>query len=335
MLMHTLKTSFERLALWLVLPWLLLSCADKKEDQAAYLPSSIGAMHSVLVVAETELWEGVVGDSIRSILYAPIPGLSMIESQWDIQHVTPGLFKGTVQQSRSVILVQKDSTTSAYMKEDVFSRPQQVGVVKGPDAVSIAAAFSQKAPDFITAFEALEMKEQQTRFSRSLLKTENLNERWGITLKMPSAYVLGKETEDFLWFDRPIKTGTLNVIVYALPRNGRALEERTTTELVASRDSVVGIHIPGPDVPGKRTFMATDSILTPYVYPAQAGVWKGLELRGMWDMRHYPMAGPFVAYYLDQPELDRILVLEGFVFAPDTLKRDLLFELEGILSSAQ
>ena len=129
MLMHTLKISFERLALWLVLPWLLLSCADKKEDQAAYLPSSIGAMHSVLVVAETELWEGVVGDSIRSILYAPIPGLSMIESQWDIQHVTPGLFKGTVQQSRSVILVQKDSTTSAYMKEDVFSRPQQVGAV--------------------------------------------------------------------------------------------------------------------------------------------------------------------------------------------------------------
>ena len=34
--MYSLNTSFERLALWLVLPWVLLSCADKKEDQAAY-----------------------------------------------------------------------------------------------------------------------------------------------------------------------------------------------------------------------------------------------------------------------------------------------------------
>ena len=332
--MYALKRIYTRLMIWAIAPLFLASCQDKKTDDAGYLPSSIGAMHAVLVVAETELWDGVVGDSIRSILYAPIPGLSMIESQWDIQHITPGLFKGTVQQSRSVILIQKDSTASAYLKEDVFSRPQQVGVIKGPDAASIAVLLAQKAPEFTTAFEALEMKEQQTRFSRSLLKTENLNERWGISLNMPSAYVLGKETEGFLWFDRPIKTGTLNVIVYALPRNGQSLAERSTSELVAMRDSVVGIHIPGPDVPGKKTYMATDSILTPYVYPAQAGVWKGLELRGMWDMRHYPMAGPFVAYYLDQPELNRILVLEGFVFAPDTLKRDLLFELEGILSSA-
>ena len=45
------------------------------------------------------------------------------------------------------------------------------------------------------------------------------------------------------------------------------------------------------------------------------------------------MAGPFLNYIIKDPENNRLLVLEGFIFAPSTNKRDYMFELEAILKS--
>ena len=50
-------------------------------------------------------------------------------------------------------------------------------------------------------------------------------------------------------------------------------------------------------------------------------------------MSAYPMAGPFLTYIINDKENNRKLILEGFVFAPATKKRDYMFELEAILKS--
>jgi hypothetical protein len=47
------------------------------------------------------------------------------------------------------------------------------------------------------------------------------------------------------------------------------------------------------------------------------------------------MSGPFINYAIvDQPN-HRILVIEGFCYAPSKQKRDLMFELEAIIKSTQ
>ena len=43
------------------------------------------------------------------------------------------------------------------------------------------------------------------------------------------------------------------------------------------------------------------------------------------------MAGPFLTYILNDETHNRKLVIEGFTFAPNTQKRDYMFELEAIL----
>ena len=47
------------------------------------------------------------------------------------------------------------------------------------------------------------------------------------------------------------------------------------------------------------------------------------------------MAGPFVNYTVKDTVNKRLLVLEGFVFAPSISKRDYLFELEAIIKTAE
>jgi hypothetical protein len=47
------------------------------------------------------------------------------------------------------------------------------------------------------------------------------------------------------------------------------------------------------------------------------------------------MAGPFLQFLLDDKRNNRYLVMEGFVFAPSTAKRDYVFETEAVMRSMQ
>jgi hypothetical protein len=47
------------------------------------------------------------------------------------------------------------------------------------------------------------------------------------------------------------------------------------------------------------------------------------------------MNGPFINYAIQDKTNNRILVIEGFCYAPSKQKRDLMFELEAIIKSVQ
>ena len=47
------------------------------------------------------------------------------------------------------------------------------------------------------------------------------------------------------------------------------------------------------------------------------------------------MAGPFLNYIVEDKPNNRLLVMEGFVFAPSVNKRDYMFELESILNGVE
>ena len=321
----------KNLAPFFALLFIVSSCKEKSNYK--YLPESIGQVQSILVVMEEDMWESAVGDSVRKAFTSPIKGLAVAEPAHHIQYIPPSVFKGTVKQNRTVLAVGLDSLSLAHIKKDVYARPQLIGVVKGLDQADLMQQFQAKKGDFITAFKALEIEQTQQRFKRSLNQEKGIENLLGVGLDIPSAYRLGMHTESFAWIDRAIPSGSSNIIAYALPYNSFNSPDTFIEDIVAARDSVVKIHIPGPDVPGKTTYMKTETVFMPYVTPAEIAGYKGVEIREIWDIQNYPMAGPFVAYILNDPDQDRKIVLEGFVFAPNKEKRTPLFELEAIIKT--
>ena len=79
--------------------------------------------------------------------------------------------------------------------------------------------------------------------------------------------------------------------------------------------------------------MVTQDAFAPYVYNTEIDGKKTLEVRGIWEVHNYPMAGPFLTYIIRDEANNRYLVLEGFTFAPSTNKRDYMFELEAIMKT--
>ena len=53
--------------------------------------------------------------------------------------------------------------------------------------------------------------------------------------------------------------------------------------------------------------------------------------RGLWEMEGDAMGGPFVSHSIVDSSRRRIIVAEGFVYAPGMKKRNLLRQLEASL----
>ena len=311
----------------------LLFIGCKESENQNFLPTSVGAINSMVVVIDNELWKGQVGDSIRKYFAAPVLGMPMVEPIFNVDQIAPKFFTGSIRNTRSVLYVMKDSVNVAHIKSNMYAAPQKVGVIKGTTDKEIMANLTSEAEEIIAAFKDMEIKAAQKRFNRSLNKEGVLQEKFGISLKIPSIYKVGKQEDKFVWLDREIQKGTANIIVYELPKNTFTNDSTLVRDIIAMRDSIGEQFIPGPDVIGKKTFMRTEPAYAPAVFPVEISGIKGVEVRGIWDMKNYPMAGPFLTYILNDKANNRKLVLEGFVFAPATQKRDDMFELEAILKT--
>ena len=322
-----------RFGVLVLLIFTFLSC--KEGNNEPYLPGSIGAINSVTVVIENDLWKGAVGDEIRTHFASPAIGLTWDEPIFTLNQVPKKVFTGAIRSTRSIIYVELDTVSEAGVKTDVYASPQRIAVFKGTTEQEIIKNVSEKAQNVIDVFRALELKEAQTRFLKSLNKEKALTEEFNIKLNVPSIYKVGVQKDNFVWIDRQIPKGHANIIAYTMPKNSFSNDSTLVNDIVRMRDSIGAKYIPGADIPGKVTHMRTEPAFAPSVYKTEIAGRKTIEVRGIWDVKNDFMAGPFLTYIIDDDANNRKLVLEGFTYAPATNKRDDMFQLEAILKTVK
>jgi hypothetical protein len=309
----------------------VISCRDK--NKKVYKPASLGAINTLAVVMEDHLWEGEIGDKVREYFAAPIPGFTRDEPIFTLEHMPQRVFTGQTRHRRAVLFVSLDTVNVAHMKTDLYASPQEVAVVKGRTKEEVIENIETHAGEFIAGLRKMELEETQDRFQRSLNKEKVLQEKFGISLTIPSIYTVGQQEDNFVWIDREIQKGTMNIVVYEMPWNSFTNDSTFVKDIVQMRDSIGKKYIPGPDIPNKITYMVTEKAFAPYVFPAEVAGRKAAEIRGVWEVHNYPMAGPFLTYIINDEKNNRKLVVEGFTFAPSAGKRDYMFELEAILKT--
>jgi hypothetical protein len=311
---------------------LFSACEDPKDKDVAaqYLPLSSGTVNMIAVVMDSGQWKGKVGDSIRSIYGVPTDGLPIQEPIFSLKQVSPEVFKGAVTKYRSVLMVKTSDKKKYKVRENIYAKPQKIVYVTGTED-EIVQQLRKNAASSIKTFKKNELFSKQQFIKGSMNEDKALQETFGITLNIPSVYKMVKKEDNFVWFERKVKTGTMNVIAYTLPYGSIPKDDTTIDAIIKMRDSIGEAYVPGKDP--ETMYMITEKAYTPFLYNATIDNKPAFETKGMWEVYNFQMAGPFINYVVEDKEHNRLVVIEGFTFAPSEDKRDFMFEIEAILKS--
>jgi hypothetical protein len=280
----------------------------------------------------TDLWEGEVGQVVRDMYAYPAEGLPQQEPLFDLKQMPPEVFSGFARSGRNVIWVGLSNQIEVRIDEDYYARPQTMAVFSAPQPAALIESIISQAPNVINRFKDQERKERLRRIQKSTFSQHGLEEQFGLKMTMPSTYSVVKRSKEAVWLQREIQKGHINLLIYTTKNKSELISEKNLEGAIALRDSVGKAFVPGR-LP--NTHMITEAAYEPYIYRSQFFGESALEIRGTWEVKGDFMAGPFLQYITNNPQKQRQLVLEGFVFAPSTAKRDYIFEIETILKSAQ
>jgi len=321
-----IKRETNNLSFFIAFSFVIAAC--NSSTKRTYVSESNGNINSLTVVMQEQLWEGKLGDQVRSVFKAPYEGLPFDEPKYDTYYIPPKAFSGFARNSRNVIIFSKDTINKINLLENPWAKPQVVALISGEDQEVMGFYLDENKDLILRTFAENERKEKIRRISKSLNKEKELVNRFGLTLKYPSAYTTVKDTANFLWIEKQVYKGHLNLIVYSLPPDTdlKIIEKR----IPEIRDSIGKIYIPGR-LP--KSYMITEKAYRPYYYRTKLNGLETILTKGTWEVENDYMAGPFINYVVKDTQNKRYIVLEGFAFAPTESKRNYMFELNSIITT--
>lgn len=308
----------------------VLVFAGCKRTATPLVKLSNGNINTLTVVMPNLLWQTEIGEAVRAAFAFPAEGLPQQEPLFDLKQMPPEVFTGFARSSRAILWVGFSDEIVIRTDKNRYATPQQMTVLSAPDTETLVEIILSQSTSAIASLKEGEIAERQRRIGKSTLKQNALQKRFGIDLTIPSAYTLFKEDKATVWFQREVRKGHVNLLVYTLPRSTKLDWDNPLQDIIHIRDSVGNAFVPGRLEGGH---LITEDAYEPYVYNTKIANIPAIETRGTWEVKGDFMAGPFVQFMLDDAQNDRYLVLEGFVFAPSVAKRDYIFETEAIIRS--
>ena len=311
---------------------LLFSCNTNSNKKSNYRQHSVGNINSLQVLITDELWSDSVGEEIRTYFAGQTEGLPQEEPLFSINQMKPSTFSGFIKSNRLFLHVTIGDEDKVTIAKDPYARPQTGAIITSTTKEGLVNLIAQNQEKIIAAFHKSEIKERQRRTSKSVKKIDSLKERFGLSIKMSSAYRTAHKGDDFYWLRKDLKkTGSTNILIYEVPLSTITNDSVALGEILKIRDSIGGNLLPVEDN-GK---FGTDYDYSPNFYGIELDGKFTYLTKGVWDVKGEFMAGPFINYAVRDKKNNRYLIIEGFTFAPSERKRNLQFELESIILSAK
>lgn len=309
---------------------LLFSCSEKKRKRTT---ETSGKINSVSVIVDDQLWNGEVGDSIRNKFASPVLGLPQEEPVFSLNQYPVKLLEGFMSNSRNIIVIKKEAKSQFKIIENEYANPQVVVHISGKSVQELLDTIQANDSIIIQKIKKSEIRILQNQIKDdSLSNTEKITEKFNVKINIPIKYKMVMHGKKFIWFKKEITSGNQSLIFYQIPLSSIKDNPNAINRITKIRDSIGKIYIHGA-VP--RTRMVTETAYSPYLSKTTIFGRETFETKGNWELERDFMSGPFVNYAIVDKKNNRILVVEGFVYAPSKQKRDLMFELEAIIKSVQ
>lgn len=308
--------------------------SKKKKLSSSLLPQAGGAAYEMLVIMGNEQWERPVGRALFEVLDTDLPGVAQPERQFRISRIDPSSYNGMFKIFRNIIRVDIQSIySSAKMKfsRDTYARGQMIMTLQAHDEDQLQTFLQQNGQQLLDFFNRAELNRQIQALSEqhNNVMSEKVREMFGCDVWIPLEINKFKVGDNFIWASTNRGSKDLNFVIYSYPYTD--VNTFTLDYYIAMRDKVMKANIPGGP---EGSYMTTQHDFVDVKDITVKGEYAQMA-RGLWRVQGDHMGGPFVAQSRVDVANNRVVVVEGFVYAPESLKRNLIRMLEASLYTLQ
>ena len=323
----------SKILLLLIIPFGFISCDEINER---VLPGATGNSGDLLVVIDSTYYNHQAGEAIKKIFSQEQVGLPQREPLFSLIQVPHRSFARIFQTTRNIIMVniKPESKIKLTVRKEVWSSSQMVVTITAPSDEIAAQTITKNAEVLLDYFNDKELARLHAKFkiNQHSKNAQHLNEKFKLSLSLDELYIVAEETEDFIWMRKEKSVGghpvSQGIIIYTYPYVSDSTFD--VSKLVEKRDYYTKKYVAGGN---------ENSYMTSYLeyVPAQKeislnGVYVN-ELRGLWHMQGGFMGGPFINYTLVDEQRNRVICIDGYVYAPKFDKREFLREQEALIKT--
>lgn len=341
---------------------LFVSCTEDVQRRLQPTPSAFGQINSLVVLADSSLWEQGASDSIAFFFEAPYIILPQPEPIFDVRFVEPERLAAepTWQQLRNYVVLadlsDEDSPTTEMVRQDMtdaklqqvreegfgtavannkWATGQQLIYMMGRDRRELLAGMSTVYPAVVKRLQARENERLKvTTYFEGVNRrmADTIQQLTGARVDIPGGYGrVPLEDEDLIWLRREVQGASLNIMVAKVPYEDQSQLSREGLKEIRNeigREYVSSLT--------DNTYMKiNDEDLPLFTEPTELNGSYAIEGRGIWEIENDFLAGPFVSYLINDEAQRNLVFVDAFVYAPGRKKRDLMEELVQVIRTAE
>ncbi len=342
----------KQLALFL-LSCILFSCG---EEGLRNKPVATGRYGEVFVIVDDDLLTKGLKQALNASLQRPQLFYGGEEPYFKLVYMTPGQAKGSLVYEGTTLIITRSGVNSGVrkllpedvdsvisrvkregvhtiLKQNVWATQQSVLFILGDNPDSLVNYISLRNEQLlgkVLEMERYEATGRMTHMPDEKLRKE-INQKHAIDVRAPISYHVASNSkinplEGFIWLRNEGTDYDLNVVIHYQPYTDTS--QFALQNLIARRDSVVKPYITGE---AKGSFMATDNQFPYYLQTVDFNGNFAREYTALWTLENDFMGGPYYSVTVHDKKNNRLVTLEGFVYAPNEEKTRYLRELQGIL----
>lgn len=342
-----------------VTAFLFFSCGEESSNgKDSSKPKARGSIGEIVLAIDSTKWAGPVGEELREIFEADLPGMIRSEAMFKVHRVDPRAMTRMLKLYTNLIYVttfddkrggsqvinsqfSKESKEKAaadpsiysLRMEDEYAQGQEVLYLFGNTEEELISNLRKNKDKLQNLFEVRE----RGRLEKALLARKNSAAQHearlnlGIEIMPPVSYQIAKSEKSFIWLRQPTPNQNRPDISIFFYEQDYKNEEQTFPEnILKLRDSVASQHIFG-DPEDPQSFMTSEKQIPPSFRNMVINDNFTVEIRGTWKTNNLSMGGTYLGYLMIDEKKGKLYYMEGFVYFPNEVHRDALREIQTIL----
>lgn len=330
----------KHITLILAAMMLLGMSSCKKALDGALKQDASGTPYDLYLVMDEALKETALNDSLHAVFEYPMSYMPSSDAFFRVRHLSPDNFASPVIRTVANVAIVDIAPDNAAepiitLERDRFANDQVIVRMHAKTMESLAEQLSVMQEQLRDVFVKNELnrrihvlqEEHQRKQQDRLMRMQEVSML--IPLTIASTCNAAADSAHFFWATDGFEEKTSFLVCYSVPYTDQNIF--TLEGAIAVRDSVMGANITAGDSIVQRMETRREIVVPQYRALNVGGKYVG-ELTGMWRMPGQLMAGPFICHMRLDELNKRVVIAEGFCYAPKIEdKRQMMRNLEATL----